>query len=74
MPGTLIGAWIGMRAYQALSDRNFYDVVLGLLFLSGLGLVWSSIGTRSASALHGRHAAHRRTLYARDQTRYHAHP
>ena len=32
-----------MRAYQALSDRNFYDVVLGLLFVSGLGLVWSSI-------------------------------
>ena len=44
MPGTLIGARLGMRAYQALSDRNFYDVVLGLLFLSGLGLVWSSIG------------------------------
>ena len=30
MPGTLIGARLGMRAYQALSDRNFYDVVLGL--------------------------------------------
>ena len=43
MPGTLIGARLGMRAYQALSDRNFYDVVLGLLFVSGLGLVWSSI-------------------------------
>src|SRR6266404_6209528 len=42
LPGTLIGARIGTRAYQALSDRNFYDVVLGLLFLSGLGLVWSS--------------------------------
>jgi uncharacterized membrane protein YfcA len=46
MPGTLIGAWIGTRAYQALSDRNFYDAVLGLLFLSGLGLVWSSVGVR----------------------------
>jgi uncharacterized membrane protein YfcA len=43
LPGTLIGARLGMRAYQALSDRNFYDVVLALLFLSGLGLVWSSI-------------------------------
>jgi hypothetical protein len=29
-----------------LSDRNFRDVVLGLLFLSGLGLVWSNFGLR----------------------------
>jgi hypothetical protein len=27
----------------AMSDRNFGDVVLVLLFLSCLGLVWSSI-------------------------------
>jgi uncharacterized protein len=45
-PATLIGAWIGARAYHALSDRNFRDVVLGLLFLSGVGLVWSSLGLR----------------------------
>ena len=43
-PGTLIGAWLGTRTYHALSDRNFRDVVLGLLFLSGIGLVWSSLG------------------------------
>jgi uncharacterized membrane protein YfcA len=43
LPGTLIGARLGMRTYRALSDRNFYDVVLALLFMSGLGLVWSSI-------------------------------
>lgn len=42
-PGTLIGAWLGARTYRALSDGNFRDVVLGLLFLSGVGLVWSSI-------------------------------
>jgi uncharacterized membrane protein YfcA len=42
-PATLLGAWIGARTYHALSDQNFRDVVLGLLFLSGLGLVWSSI-------------------------------
>jgi uncharacterized protein len=42
-PGTLIGAWLGARTYHALSDGNFRDVVLGLLFLSGAGLVWSSI-------------------------------
>jgi uncharacterized protein len=43
LPGTFLGAWLGARTYRALSDRNFHDVVLGLLFLSGLGLVWSSI-------------------------------
>jgi uncharacterized membrane protein YfcA len=42
-PGTMIGAWLGARAYHALSDQNFRDVVLGLLFLSGVGLVWNSI-------------------------------
>jgi uncharacterized membrane protein YfcA len=42
-PGTLIGAWLGTRVYHALSDRHFSDVVLGLLFLSGIGLVWSSL-------------------------------
>jgi uncharacterized protein len=44
-PGTLIGAWLGARVYHALSDKHFGDVVLGLLFLSGLGLVWNSVGT-----------------------------
>ena len=44
LPATIIGAWIGARAYLAMSDRNFRDVVLGLLFLSGIGLVWSSLG------------------------------
>lgn len=43
LPGTLIGARLGMRTYHALNDRNFYDVVLGLLFLSGIILLWSSI-------------------------------
>jgi uncharacterized membrane protein YfcA len=44
LPATLLGAWLGARTYHALSDRNFSDVVLGLLFLSGVGLLWSSIG------------------------------
>ena len=43
-PATLVGAWIGARTYHALSDGNFRDVVLGLLFLSGIILIWSSIG------------------------------
>jgi uncharacterized protein len=42
-PGTLFGAWLGARVYHAMSDRNFGDIVLVLLFLSGAGLVWSSI-------------------------------
>jgi uncharacterized membrane protein YfcA len=43
LPGTIIGASVGARVYHALSDRNFRDVVLALLFLSGVGLVWSSL-------------------------------
>jgi hypothetical protein len=27
-----------------LSDGNFRDVVLGLLFLSGIALIWSTMG------------------------------
>ena len=46
LPATLAGAWLGARTYPALSDRNFRDVVLGLLFLSGAGLLWSSLGVR----------------------------
>jgi uncharacterized membrane protein YfcA len=42
-PGTIIGAWLGAKTYHGLNDRNFGDVVLGLLFLSGIGLVWNSI-------------------------------
>jgi uncharacterized protein len=45
-PATIAGAWLGARLYRALSDRNFRDIVLAILFLSGLGLVWSGIGAR----------------------------
>ena len=44
MPGTVLGAWTGATLYHAMSDRNFRDVVLVLLFLSGVGLVWNSFG------------------------------
>jgi uncharacterized membrane protein YfcA len=46
LPATLFGAWLGTRTYHALSDQNFRDVVLGLLFLSGVAVVWSSLGLR----------------------------
>jgi uncharacterized membrane protein YfcA len=42
-PGAVIGAWLGARIFHALSDRNFRDIVLALLFLSGVVLVWNSI-------------------------------
>jgi len=43
LPATVGGAWLGARTYHALSDGNFRDVVLGLLFLSGIGLIWSTM-------------------------------
>jgi uncharacterized membrane protein YfcA len=45
LPGTIIGASLGARLYHALSDRNFRDLVLALLVLSGAALVWSSAGS-----------------------------
>jgi len=46
LPATIGGAWLGARTYHGLSDGNFRDVVLGLLFLSGVALIWNSIGMR----------------------------
>jgi len=43
LPAILIGVWLGARTYHALSERSFGNVVLGLLFLSGLSLVWSCL-------------------------------
>jgi uncharacterized membrane protein YfcA len=43
LPGSILGAWLGARLYHALDDRNFRDVVLGLLLLSGISLVWTTI-------------------------------
>ncbi|WP_407147995.1 sulfite exporter TauE/SafE family protein [Bradyrhizobium sp. ORS 86] len=45
-PGTLLGAWLGARVYHAMTDRNFSDIVLGLLVLSGIGLLWSGFAAR----------------------------
>jgi hypothetical protein len=42
-PGTVLGSWIGARLYHALSDRNFRDIVLGMLVISGAILVWNSL-------------------------------
>jgi hypothetical protein len=42
-PLTLIGAWLGARVYFKLSDHHFGDLVLALLFVSGLTLIWNSV-------------------------------
>ncbi len=42
LPGTMLGAWFGVRAYSRLSDRHFHRVVLCLLGLSGVALVWAN--------------------------------
>jgi uncharacterized protein len=41
LPGTLVGAWLGFRVYLKLSERNFGDLVMALLFLSGILLLFS---------------------------------
>ncbi len=41
LPGTVIGAWLGARVYRRLSDQRFQRVVLGLLFVSGVVMVWT---------------------------------
>lgn len=43
LPGTLLGTWLGALAYRRLSDQHFHEVVLGLLALSGISLVASSL-------------------------------
>jgi uncharacterized membrane protein YfcA len=40
LPGTLAGAWLGIRVYRRLDDYRFDRIVLFLLLLSGLSLVW----------------------------------
>ncbi len=42
-PGALIGASLGLRLYRRLDDHRFDRLVLGVLLLSGLALLWSSL-------------------------------
>jgi uncharacterized membrane protein YfcA len=39
LPGTIGGAWLGVRAYRALGDRDYRRIVLALLLASGLMLL-----------------------------------
>ena len=42
LPGTIIGARIGAHTYTRLSDQRFREILLGLLFVSGCGLIWAN--------------------------------
>ena len=39
LPLLLAGTWVGLRLYTRLDEVGFRKVVLGLLLISGLGLV-----------------------------------
>jgi uncharacterized membrane protein YfcA len=43
LPGTLSGAWVGVRVYRRLSDQRFHRLLLGLLAIAGGTLVWPSL-------------------------------
>ena len=43
LPGTLLGTWLGVSTYRRLNDRNFSDLVMGLLLLSGITLLGAVI-------------------------------
>ncbi len=42
LPGTLLGNWAGVLLYRRLDDVRFDRIVLGVLLVSGIGLIWSS--------------------------------
>jgi uncharacterized membrane protein YfcA len=39
VPAALLGAWVGLRIFRRLSDRQFEIAVNALLILSGIGLI-----------------------------------
>ena len=43
LPGTLLGTWLGRRAYEHLSDARFAQAVLIVLFLSGVMLIYTGL-------------------------------
>ncbi|MDE2361752.1 MAG: sulfite exporter TauE/SafE family protein [Hyphomicrobiales bacterium] len=40
LPGTLSGAFLGVRVYRRVSDNRFHDLVLVVLAFAGASLVW----------------------------------
>jgi hypothetical protein len=39
LPLLLVGTWVGLRLYTRLDEAGFRRVVLGLLLISGVGLI-----------------------------------
>ena len=39
LPLLLAGTWVGLRLYARLDETGFRRVVLGLLLISGVGLI-----------------------------------
>jgi hypothetical protein len=39
LPGTLIGAWLGLRVFRRISDRRFEQCTAGLLALAGATMI-----------------------------------
>jgi uncharacterized membrane protein YfcA len=42
LPGTMVGAWLGVRAYGRVSDVWFRRIILALLCGSGATLLWTN--------------------------------
>ena len=43
LPGSIIGARLGHKAYVLLAVHHYDRIVLGLLLLSGATLLWSNL-------------------------------
>lgn len=44
LPGTIVGAFLGVRVYGRVDDRQFRALVLWLLLASGIVLMVSNLG------------------------------
>lgn len=42
-PFALLGAWIGVKAHQFISQRTFFAITYALLLLTGTKLIWDGI-------------------------------
>lgn len=48
LPGTILGTWLGRRAYDRLSDARFAQIVLAVLLVCGLMLIYSGLRPSAA--------------------------
>ncbi len=43
LPVAALGTWLGVRAYGRISDRQFTNVILFVLGVSGVMLIWTNV-------------------------------